>query len=32
MGALLAKTVLLVTHKVDFLQAFDPILVSHCII
>ncbi|XP_064970651.1 ABC transporter C family member 10-like isoform X1 [Musa acuminata AAA Group] len=26
MGALLAKTVLLVTHKVDFLQAFDPIL------
>ncbi|URE11509.1 ABC transporter C family member [Musa troglodytarum] len=26
MGALFAKTVLLVTHKVDFLQAFDSIL------
>lgn len=29
MGALSAKTVLLVTHQVDFLPAFDSILVCH---
>lgn len=28
MGALSKKTVLLVTHQVDFLPAFDSILVS----
>lgn len=28
MGALSGKTVLLVTHQVDFLPAFDSILVS----
>ena len=28
MGALSRKTVLLVTHQVDFLPAFDSVLVS----
>lgn len=28
MGALSGKTVLLVTHQVDFLPAFDSVLVS----
>jgi len=28
MGALCRKTVLLVTHQVDFLPAFDAVLVS----
>lgn len=32
MGALSEKTVLLVTHQVDFLPAFDSILVSNLII
>lgn len=31
MGALSAKTVLLVTHQVDFLPAFDSVLVSEFI-
>lgn len=31
MGALFKKTVLLVTHQVDFLPAFDSILVSNAL-
>lgn len=31
MGALSGKTVLLVTHQVDFLPAFESILVSNFI-
>lgn len=30
MEALSTKTVLLVTHQVDFLPAFDSVLVSEC--
>lgn len=31
MGALSGKTVLLVTHQVDFLPAFESVLVSNLI-